>query len=469
MLAFGMKKAPDKLSLKKLIGEWLPLKQLAEDQSAFIEDLAGWRDRMRAANFGDKSGGECRDDMLCYYKLATQAADLFRGHSLPISFRWQDSFDKDVICAGSDFGYEAACALFNVAAATSFMATSEDRGSEEGMKKACTYFQEAAGILNAVKDLVNRGAWPDVTPDLSINLLDALQFLMLAQAQKCFYEKATRAGMKDAIVVKITAECAGLYKDASSRLGHATIGGSGSKDWLEVVEWNKKLFEGMQHHYAASAHEEAHEYGKQLSRLTYATNRVAEAVLLCKKAPKELQEQFVTAHTVVNERRARAKKDNDMVYNEKVPPVETLPALERKAMVKPVHPLDLLEVPPLPEPSITRQPTPSEPSAVAEVMQHLALSDAAADAATLAAATAAAAAAAAHAAAAAPPAPPYALASSYPVPGAAAGPPPPSFEAAVDSSVQQLMQMGFSQQDSVAALQKAQGSVEGAMDHLLSG
>jgi hypothetical protein len=396
MLAFGMKKAPDKLPLVK------PLTKLAEDQSAFIEDLAGWRDRMRAANFGDKSGGECRDDMLCYYKLATQADGLFRGGSLPISFRWQDSFDKDVICAGSDFGYEAACALFNVAAATSFMATSEDRGSEEGMKKACTYFQEAAGILDAVKELVMRGAWPDLTPDLSVNLLDALQFLMLAQAQKCFYEKATRAGMKDGIVAKITAECAGLYNDASSRLGHATIGGSGSKDWLEVVEWNKKLFEGMQHHYAASAHEEAHEYGKQLSRLTYATNRVAEAVLLCKKAPKELQEQFVTAHTVVNERRARAKKDNDMVYNEKVPPVETLHALERKPMVQPVRPLELLEVPPLPEPSITRQPTPSEPSAVAEVMQHLALSEAAT----------------ATAAAAAPPPPP-------PPPPAPPPPPPP--------------------------------------------
>ena len=149
------------------------------------------------------------------------------------------------------------------------------------MRKACAYFQEAAGILEALKELVKVGAWPELTPDLSINLLDALQLLMLAQAQKCFYEKASRAGMKDAIVAKITAECSRLYNEASARLGQATIGGgAGSKEWLEVVEWNKKLFEGMQHYYAASAHEEAHEYGKQLCRLTYATNRVAEAVLL---------------------------------------------------------------------------------------------------------------------------------------------------------------------------------------------
>jgi hypothetical protein len=102
---------------------------------------------------------------------------------------------------------------------------------------------------------------------------------------------------------------------------------------------------------------------------------------------------------------------------------------------------------------------------VAEVMQHLALSEAA----TATAAAAAPPAAPAPSAPPAAPAPPYALASGYPVPGTAAAPPPPSFEAAVDSSVQQLVQMGFSQEDSVAALQKAQGSVEGAMDYLLGG
>ena len=50
-----------------------------------------------------------------------------------------------------------------------------------------------------------------------------------------------------------------------------------------------------------------------------------------------------------------------------------------------------------------------------------------------------------------------------------AEPPPPSFDSAVDSSVQQLMQMGFSKEASVAALQKAQGSVEAATDILLGG
>ena len=65
-----------------------------------------------------------------------------------------------------------------------------------------------------------------------------------------------------------------------------------AREWLEVVEWNKFAFDGMQNYYAATVHEEAHEYGKQVSRLTYATHQVAQAVQMCKKASKELQEQY---------------------------------------------------------------------------------------------------------------------------------------------------------------------------------
>lgn len=441
MLAFGMKAAADRLPLTK------PLKKIEEGRSAFVEDLDAWRERMRTCNFQDKSGLECRDDMLHYYKLAMQAAEIFHGTGLNISFRWRDSFDRDQVAAGVDFSYEAVCALYNVAAATSFMATSEDRGTEEGIKKACATFQEAAGILDKVKELVKTGAFPDNTPDLSMTCLDALHFLMLAQAQKCFYEKAMRGGMKDAIVAKIAAECAGLYADASTKLASARLSGPQSVSWLDVVEWNKKLFDGMQHYYAASIHHEANEYGKELSRLTYACNRVGEAVIMCKKAPRDLQQQFLDAHTCCATKQAAAKKDNDLVYNEKVPPHETLPALVRKAMVKPCVASGVdLEVPPLPA-AVARQPTPGEASAVAEVMTHLAMSEAQS----------------------APPSRQPSATTPPPAAAAAEPPPPPSFDAAVGDSVQQLLAMGFPRDAATAALQQAQGNVEAATDILLSG
>lgn len=442
MLAFGMKHAPDRLPLTK------PLKKIEEGRSAFIEDLDAWRERMRTCNFQDKSGLECRDDMLHYYKLAMQANEIFHGTGLSISFRWRDSFDRDQVAAGVDFSYEAVCALYNVAAATSFMATSEDRSTDEGIKRACTTFQEAAGILDKVKDLIKTGAFPDNTPDLSVTCLDALHFLMLAQAQKCFYEKATRGGMKDAIVAKLAAECAALYADASTKLAAAKLSGPQCQAWLDVVEWNKKLFDGMQNYYAASIHHDANEYGKELSRLTYATNEVAKAVIMCKKSPqKDLQQQFLNAHENCKTKQEAAKKDNDLVYNEKVPLHVELPALERKAMVKPSISSGIdLTVPPLPA-AVSRQPTPGEASAVAEVMQHLAMSGAQS----------------------APPSRQPSGAVAPPPAAAAAEPPPPSFDAAVGDSVQQLVAMGFGRDAATAALQQAQGNVEAATEILLSG
>ena len=98
---------------------------------------------------------------------------------------------------------------------------------------------------------------------------------MLAQAQKCFYEKAERGGMKAGVLMKIAAECAALYAEVSYALNGAHAKASISADWFEVIEWNKLLFDGMQHYYASFAHLEQKEYGAQLARLTYATNRCA--------------------------------------------------------------------------------------------------------------------------------------------------------------------------------------------------
>lgn len=73
---------------------------------------------------------------------------------------------------------------------------------------------------------------------------------MLAQGQKCFYEKAARDKMKPAIVSKLAAEAAALYESVSLRIAEAhgrsrPISAMGS-DWLDVIEWNRLLFDGLQ-------------------------------------------------------------------------------------------------------------------------------------------------------------------------------------------------------------------------------
>jgi len=367
---------------------------------------------MRGCSYGKHGAAQCKDDSLKYFQMVTHAAHHYRGLHLPttnLSFRWYDTFRMSVSAAFADWEYDRACTLFNVAASLSYMATSQDRGDPEGMKAACNYFQQSAGTISAMREIVKDAAWVDRTPDTTSEFLEALEALLLAQAQKCFFEKASAAAMKPVLIGKIAAECAALYEDAHARLATPMLRHHCAQEWLDVVEWNRKAFDGYQHYFAALVHAENHEYGAQVSRLTYATNRCAEAVTLCQKADKMLQEQFKRAHALAKEAYLKAKKDNDLVYNEKVPPVEVLPKLERKAMVKPIR---------LPE---TYVPPPEEPP-----MQ--------------------------------PPPPPQGLDSL---------PPPPPFEAVERTGVSELVAMGFTAEAAGKALENAKGDVEKAAELLL--
>jgi len=60
------------------------------------------------------------------------------------------------------------------------------------LKRACQYFQQAAGTLEHLAQQANDLRLPPgvVVEDFSEATLTALRFLMLAQAQECFWQKA---------------------------------------------------------------------------------------------------------------------------------------------------------------------------------------------------------------------------------------------------------------------------------------
>ena len=99
-----------------------------------------------------------------------------------------------------------------------------------------------------------------------------------------WHEKAMKDGMKPLILAKITADCANKYEDVSQRFKTATVSAGLDAEWASVIEWNRLLFAGLQHYYAADEHLQKNGYGKQVSRLTYATNKCAEAVNACLEA-----------------------------------------------------------------------------------------------------------------------------------------------------------------------------------------
>jgi programmed cell death 6-interacting protein len=220
MLAFNVKStspAPVSKALSPFVDS-----QKWKAGASFVQELDAWREKVRQLRYSTQGAERCREGALHYYKLATHAAHHFGGVNLAteakLSFRWHDTFSPKLSVAQPDWRYERAAVLFNLAASLSYLATLQDRGGPEGMKLACKYFQEAAGAIAEVRRVSKEGAWVEYTPDMTNDFLEALEALMLAQAQKCFYEKAVGDGRPHALIAKLAAECAALYSEAWLKL-----------------------------------------------------------------------------------------------------------------------------------------------------------------------------------------------------------------------------------------------------------
>lgn len=121
------------------------------------------------------------------------------GTELNVPFKWRDAWKPSKKCEHADLEWERVGALFAAASAYSYCASlAQPRGVREGgLKEACKLFQQASGCLSAAHDLTKSAIWgleprwrPDsLTGDVQLPMLLALRQLMLAQAQRAFYEK----------------------------------------------------------------------------------------------------------------------------------------------------------------------------------------------------------------------------------------------------------------------------------------
>ena len=84
--------------------------------------------------------------------------------------------------------FEQSSILFNIASMYSQLASAENIGNEEGLKKAVQYLQQSAGTLEFLESqLVDWGV-----SEKGAAQLNSLIHLMLAQAQESFVHKAIK-------------------------------------------------------------------------------------------------------------------------------------------------------------------------------------------------------------------------------------------------------------------------------------
>jgi hypothetical protein len=128
-----------------------------------------------------------------YYTLAAAAAacGLRRASSDLPRFAWTDAFTGHEQPPNSSWGYELACALFNLAASLADLANGKPHWPlcEDAFK----LYQQAAFTLDKLAEVSQQeGPWHGCE-DLSGDTVSILSCLMLAQAQKALYLEPNEA------------------------------------------------------------------------------------------------------------------------------------------------------------------------------------------------------------------------------------------------------------------------------------
>ncbi|TYZ59221.1 hypothetical protein PybrP1_005993, partial [[Pythium] brassicae (nom. inval.)] len=205
---------------------------------------------------------------------AVASATRASGGSPPLrlQFTWNDSFcpRKKITQVGVRF--EQAAVMFNYGALESQLGVQTDRTSADGLKAACKHFMLAAGAFARVKDELVAQCLGARTPDMSAEGLGLLTYLMLAQAQACFYEKSIKDQMKDGIKAKLAHQALEYYSSALTYCNSSALSGTIDRTWSIHVAFQVRCMTAATQYWQAKASKEVAlargiGYGEEIARL----------------------------------------------------------------------------------------------------------------------------------------------------------------------------------------------------------
>ncbi|KAF7728737.1 pH-response regulator protein palA/rim20 [Apophysomyces ossiformis] len=318
----------------------------AEDASNYDSDLETLDTLRHDCLHGEYADMAALDRLFIYYSQL-----VFIGSRFPVdvglSFAWYPAFDTtEGAMTHSNLNYEKACVLFTMGAIYSHLGCNESRISTEGIRKACNYFQHAAGCFKYIQTdiLPNMRAVPPT--DLSHESLDTFISLMLAQAQECVWQKAVMEHMKHGTIARLAIKVADFYE--------AIDMGVLPMEWQTYVQIKASYFAAAAQFQKANECISQAKYGEEIARLRLAEshnrkalNSIASTFGFLRGAvvhvPRSLLNDIQQLQESIERDLMRAEKDNDVVYLETVPEEGKLAPLLRSEMVKPAIPSDVLD------------------------------------------------------------------------------------------------------------------------------
>ncbi|KAJ7384190.1 Rhophilin, Rho GTPase binding protein [Desmophyllum pertusum] len=326
-----------KKPLEKFIKNTFSAETATENEDA-ISELAKLRNTAVMQTL-DKHESALEPLLRYYDQLGAMEGKLPISESqIRISFTWYDAFDKGSLfgyrkSSMSSLQYERLCVLFNIGVLQGQIAAAQNFQSDEGLKTAAKMFQNASGAFQLLKETVFPQLHQVPTPDLSVEMLVALSAIMLAQGQESIWNKTEQDKMKDAIIAKVAAQAADYYKSAYSASQVTSVKQVLEKEWITILLAKSEFFKAIAEYHQARVAQEKGAYGEGVTRFKQAEQLMGNAVkqslglVDCKTWQGRIQREA-----------AALKKDNEFIYHERTPDIDSLTVIGRAALAKSLPP-----------------------------------------------------------------------------------------------------------------------------------
>jgi len=305
-----------------------------------LTELQGLRNKM-VLNVKNKNYSDTAlRDIENYFDQIGNLESKIPFSQVKIYFKWLDSFDKGSWISGSvpytmstNLLFEKACVLYNIAALATQIGATQDLHSEDSMKKAVRLYQQAAGILGAISVPTSSSSTEQKpTPDLLPESAAALASVTLAQAQEIVLRKAVIDNKKNLVIAKLAEKSGELYEECQQLMQVDSVKSLFGAEWVSAVSAKSFLYSGLAQLHLGLDCKEKKQIGEEISRLQIAQEKLNKSKAV---ATAEIKAELLPVLETVENNLKEAKKDNDFIYFEKVPPAEELPPIEGALVVKP--------------------------------------------------------------------------------------------------------------------------------------
>lgn len=241
----------------------------------------------------------------------------------------------------SNLAYERVCVLFNLAALFCELAEGQDRTSADGIRRASAYYQNAAGTFtyileNAIPPFVASLTHPMSSSDLAKPVVKTLEYLMLAQAAECYWQKAVMDPLRNGTIARLSMQVASFYGMAHNSIqsAHSHVASALPSTWTAHLLTKQRHFEAAAQVRKSMDDSENGRYGAELGRLANARSVARQGQESARRGVEPLVVEDITALVAwIEERTGKAQRDNDYIYHQEVPPISALEPIEPANLV----------------------------------------------------------------------------------------------------------------------------------------